>query len=173
MIGPIDPRPVGAGRPAPTPLDRGQLDSALAVIRSEMAASRLRLGPAIEDRAKALAERAPADLSAAGRRALARAVIADEQRRDREAQVAEKGRRPALVLSGRLSFGGPRRPALPDSVVRAMLERNAARVRQREDSLRLASDSVRIRRELARRDSTRRDSTRRDSLARGAQPDAG
>jgi len=88
-------------------------------------------------------------LSSDGRRDLARAAIVDWQRRDAEAQAQEKGRRPALTIERRLSFGGPRRPALSDAEVRAMVERNAARVRRRADSLRWWAESTRVARDSA------------------------
>ncbi len=173
-VGPAVPRPVGAARPAPPPLDRTQLDSALATARAEMMdLARRGLVPRVrDDAARALAPLGPTGLSADGRRALARAVLEDERQRFEAMDRAARGLRPALSISRRLSFGGSRRPALPDSVVRGMIERNAARVRRREDSLRLAADSVRIRRELARRDSIARAAPTTDSATRGARPDA-
>lgn len=166
-VGPVDPRPVGATRPPPAPLDRRQLDSALATVRGEMAAQALRgrIPLGTDDAGKALAPLGASEMSAAARRDLARAAIVDWQRRDAAAQLQEKGRRPALTISRRLSFGGPRPPALSDAEVRAMFERNQARVRRRADSLAWWAESTRVARERVERDAAAR-----DSAARGAPP---
>lgn len=95
-------------------------------------------------------------------------MIVDAQRRDAEAQLQERGRRPALTLSRRLSFGGPRKPAVSDAEVRAMFERNASRVRRRADSLAWLAESTRVARARAVRDAAAR-----DSAARGAPPEPG
>ncbi len=164
-VGPIDSRPVGASRAPPQPLPPVQLDSALAVVRGEMAA-RAHLGPipiVRDDAARALAPLGATGLSGDGRRALARAVIEDERQRFEAMDRAARGLRPALRAVVRLG-GGPRPPpAVSAAEVAAMVERNAARVRRREDSLRLAADSLRIRSDSAARAALTRDPSVRDS----------
>lgn len=169
--GGMRPAPAGVARPDPPPLDRRQLDSALATVRDQLSAlaARGRIPRGADDAGKALAGVGASGLSADARRDLARAAIVDWQRNDAAAQLQEKGRRPALTISRRLSLGGPRPPALSDAEVRAMFERNQARVRRRADSLAWWAESTRVARERAVRDATMRD-TARDSAARGAPP---
>ena len=164
------PLRLGTPRPDHAPLDSARRDSALADLRSDLSALALRgrIPIGTDDAGKALASVGAAGLSSRGRRELARAAIVDWQRRDAEAQLQEKGRRPALTVGFPLSFGGPRKPALSDAEVRAMVERNAARVRRRADSLRWWAESTRVARER-----TMRDAAARDSAARGAAPEPG
>ncbi|GLC26022.1 hypothetical protein [Roseisolibacter agri] len=147
----VDARALRLGTPRPdhAPLDSARRDSALAAMRADLSehALRGRIPVGSDDAGKALAPVGATGLSADGRRDLARAAIVDWQRRDAAAQVQEKGRRPALTISRRLSFGGPRPPAVSDAEVRAMFERTQARVRRRADSLAWLAESTRVARE--------------------------
>jgi hypothetical protein len=110
-------------------------------------AQRERIPAGGEDVGKALAPSGAAALSGDGRRALARAVIVDERRRD-SLDMWRVGIGRGVGLDIRLPFARPnRRERVTAAEVRAMVARNESRVRRRADSLAWLAESTRLARD--------------------------
>jgi hypothetical protein len=162
------PGRLGAGRLAPAPLDRRQVDSALRGIRGEAARARP-LGPPNADVGKLLAGRPATELTVAGRNDVARAATADEAARAALPGVLSR-------LGGDLAWRGAvagamrgwRAPTHQRSTderrardrathaeTMAIMARVQERVRRRADSLAWSAESTREARRRVSRDGGR------------------